>query len=751
MTGQTHHCRCCQQRGFFLTPLAFRLQRRVISVLFADIQGFTAFTELQDPEEVRALQEIYFRTVASVIHRWDGVIEKYIGDAVVAVFGVPRCQEDDAYRAVRAGLEIQEAVTGIRFPDGAPLRVRVGVATGEAVVDLTTAWDGGQWFVTGDVVNTAARLQAVATPGTVVVTAATRRITDSLIDYQELPPVQLAGKRDRTPIWRAREPRRPAHIGSDDGQLVGRAREIADLTAQVTRAIRTGVPCLVTVRGVAGVGKSRLIREAARRTSALPARWWFGHCSPASGPYGPLAEMIARHAGILTGDDPATVRHRLMAMVESLFPSAERAVILGALIPLLHTTAGFTTVPDTMMWAWRRLVLEVAARHPLVLVFEDLHRTHPATVRFIQDLFLAARAYPRPVRLAILVTSRPEEQVRPLGHVLTLQPLSPALTNRLLENLLRHAGQPLDLIVRLQPLVAGLPGYAEEYVTMVTEQGFVDGAVPERVARIVAAQLDRLSPVDMAVLRAAAVLGDAVWPDAVAALLDTAEEQVPTDQVTASLHRLAQWNLLVRRPRSTIPGQVEYAFTQPVVQQVTYARLSRADRLKYHLSAAEWLDATVALGLSGLDVPANPEVDEERARHWLVAAELEQARNGDAEPYRVAGCDALAAAARGLIRRGAVKRALTLAERALALWPAAGSTTERMRLELLGVYARYLLTGDGPALRDDASGASCTPEACRPPVRAPLISATSAARDGSVVHDAPAARAERRDHLLGIP
>ncbi|MEJ3745299.1 adenylate/guanylate cyclase domain-containing protein [Actinomycetes bacterium KLBMP 9797] len=602
-----------------------RDERRWVSVLFVDLEGFTSLAAGLDPEDVRPLQREYFARVTEVLRRWDGVVEKYIGDAVLAVFGAPRAGDHDAYAAVRAGLEIHESLAGLRRPDGGPVRARVGVATGEALVDLAAAWDGGQALVCGDVVNTAARLQTHAAPGTVVVTAATRRATESLIRYRPLPPVTAAGKPAPVEVWRAADVLPYRLDGSHDGPLVGRRTELSTAVRLVTGAVRAPAAGLIRVTGPAGIGKSRLVRAAAAQVGA-PVRWWFAACPPGGGRYAVLADLVRRQAGVLPGDDAPAIRQRLAA-----WATGELAGEVETLVTLLHA-------PGDVREAALARLLRAAARRPLILVLEDLHLADDATIELVRRL---------PV--AVVVTHRPDQRLTGLGTAVPLGPLGASAVRRLATGLgaavpegapgggVRRcaagsgAALPLSPVGgavplgplgaratrrlagtrRLATLAGGNPGYAVAYASW---SPVTDAPVPDAVRRAVATRLDEIDEDDRAVLKAAAVLG-AAWPAAVAHLVGA--EPV---QVRAALHRLSARGMLIRRASSTLQGHIEYAFRVPAIQQVAYGRLTRVRRIEWHRRAADWFS------MAGR--PAT-----ERARHWLAAAELARRLRRDPTEY----------------------------------------------------------------------------------------------------------------------
>ncbi|MBQ0895739.1 AAA family ATPase, partial [Micromonospora sp. U56] len=390
------------------SPWPVREERRVVSVLFADIVGSTALTERLDPEDVRALQRAYFDTVAGVLRHWHGVVEKYVGDAVMALFGARRSDGLDAYRAVRAALEIQRALDRRPMPGGVRLRVRVGVATGEAVVDLAAARDGGHGAASGAVTTTAARLQEYAPAGGVVVCAATHRATADLVDQRALAPVALAGKALPLDVWRVTSParpRRPRH----EGPLVGRRRELATAQDQLVRAAREHRPRWVSLVGPDGIGRSRLLHElrhALQQVDGVAVRWCVAHCPPyPQGAFGPVAELVRDLAGVRDSDPPAVVHRRRASLVDGLVAPARATPTVAALAALLAAPEGTATAAGGPA-ACRQVLLALAARQPVVIAVDDLDRAGPELDRFLRALFAAANL--RGLPLAVVATHRPQ-------------------------------------------------------------------------------------------------------------------------------------------------------------------------------------------------------------------------------------------------------------------------------------------------------------------------------------------------------
>ncbi|GAB3178846.1 AAA ATPase-like protein [Micromonospora palomenae] len=592
------------------SPWPVREERRVVSVLFADIVGSTALTERLDPEDIRALQRAYFDTVAGVLRHWHGVVEKYVGDAVMALFGARRSDGLDAYRAVRAALEIQRALDRRPMPGGVRLRVRVGVATGEAVVDLAAARDGGHGAASGAVTTTAARLQEYAPAGGVVVCAATHRATADLVDQRALAPVALAGKALPLDVWRVTSParpRRPRH----EGPLVGRRRELATAQDQLVRAAREHRPRWVSLVGPDGIGRSRLLHElrhALREVDGVAVRWCVAHCPPyPKGALGPVAELVRDLAGVRDSDPPAVVHRRLAALVDGLVAPARATPTVAALAALLAAPEGTATATGGPA-ACRQVLLALAARQPVVVAVDDLDRAGPELDRFLRALFAAATL--RGLPLAVVATHRPQ-LADPLPVPddrrcrVALAPLGAVDTGRLLRRLLGRAGRPAALAGRLLPLVGGMPGYAGAYVAAT---GDGEPGLPEAVRRMASARLDLLDDALRAVLTAGAALGVDFTAPAVDRLLGWAPGRAAT-----LLRRLATADALLRCDRHG-----RYEIVDPALRRTAYDRLPRAVRAEFGRRAEQWRAAA-----SGRVAPT---------RSGTPAPRLATARPADAEP-----------------------------------------------------------------------------------------------------------------------
>ncbi|MET8908116.1 adenylate/guanylate cyclase domain-containing protein [Micromonospora sp. NPDC004551] len=548
-------------------------ERRTVTVLFADIVGSTGLIERLDPEDVRALQQAYFGTVAAVLRRWHGVVEKYVGDAVMALFGAHGSDGFDAYRAVRAGLEIQDALDR-RLPAGSRLRVRVGVATGEVLVDLGATRDGGHAAASGAVITTAARLQEYAPPGGVVVCADTRRAVAGLVEQRPLAAMTVAGRAAPLDVWRVTgpAPHRPAR---HHGPLVGRRHELATAGEEIVRAVRERRPRWISLVGPAGSGRSRLLHELVRAVSAVDGvrvRWCVTHCPPfPDGDLAPLTDLVRGLAGLRETHSPETARRRLGTALDGLLPAARRDAAAHALAEFLAAPRDpGASVRGAELF--REILLDLAAGQPVVVAVDDLDRAAPALNRFLHRLFAAAGE--RGLPLAVVATHGPRWADLLPGAAgrqrrVPLPALGTADTGRLLRHLLDRAGRSTAPAAALLPLVGGNPAVAAAYVATLGADGEPAG-VPEPVRRLVDARLDRLEGEQRAVLMAAAAGGGDVPAGTVARMLDW-----PARRAEPVLGALVDAGLL----RRTATGG--YAVAEPAIARVAAHRLPRAVRAEF--------------------------------------------------------------------------------------------------------------------------------------------------------------------------
>jgi class 3 adenylate cyclase len=504
-------------------------ERRVVTVLFCDLAGFTARSDGADPEDVRALLRPYHARLRYEIERHGGTLDKFIGDGVMALFGAPVAHEDDPERAVRTALAMLAAVEELneRHPT-LDLKVRIGITTGEAVVVLDDRGDSER--VVGDVVNTASRLEGVAPVGGVVVGEPTSQLTSRLFDYESLPPVQVKGKAKPLPIWRAHAARSRPGIDVDQAPtvaLVGREVELTLLTSVYERALREGSVQLVTIVGEPGVGKTRLVRELRGIVEARPelVAWRQGRCLA----YGAetsawaLGEVVKAQAGVLASDNAAEAARKLGDAVAAVVEDqTEQEWLMSRLTPLVGLTSldGLLSQPpeqEEAFAAWRRFLEAIAAQRPLVMVLEDLHWADPALLAFTMHLV----EWAAPVPMLIVCTARPElygnapDWGGGLHNVttITLRPLSDVDTARLVAALLEQVALPATLQARLLERAGGNPLYAEEVCRMLAERGGLerDGrtlklpadvelALPDSLGALIAARLDTVVPEQRALL-----------------------------------------------------------------------------------------------------------------------------------------------------------------------------------------------------------------------------------------------------------
>src|SRR2546428_5609816 len=367
--------RFCSNCGAALGEDLAREERKVVTVLFADLVGFTARAEAMDPEDVRAVLAPYHARLRTELESYGGTVEKFIGDAVVALFGAPVAHEDDPERAVRAALAIRDWIV----EQAQDLQVRIAVTTGEALVTLDARPSEGEGMAAGDVVNTAARLQTAAPPNGVLVGDTTRLATRDAIEYRESASVEAKGKAAPIRVWEAVQAR--SRFGVDVSQrarspLIGRDRELGLLVSTLKRVLEERSPQLVTLVGVPGIGKSRLVFELFEHVDADPnllVTWRQGRSLPYGEgvAYWALAEMVKSHAGILEGDPADKAGRKLRRAVEEVVEDeAEGQWVLDRLSPLVGLSAGEGGGEEAFT-PWRRFLEALAERRPLVLVFED--------------------------------------------------------------------------------------------------------------------------------------------------------------------------------------------------------------------------------------------------------------------------------------------------------------------------------------------------------------------------------------------
>jgi class 3 adenylate cyclase/tetratricopeptide (TPR) repeat protein len=608
-----------------------RQERKVVTVLFADLVGFTSRAESLDPEDVQAILRPYHERLRAELERHGGTVEKFIGDAVMALFGAPSAHDDDPERAVRAALAIRDWAR-----EEGELEVRVGVTTGEALVSLTARPEAGEGMASGDVVNTAARLQTAAPENGVLVDETTFRATERAIEYQEREPVEAKGKSKALPVWEPVQAR--ARVGVDvrgpRTPLVGRAREVDLLAGALARARDESSPQLVTIVGEPGIGKSRLVYELFQRLEAEPGLvyWRQGR----SLPYGEgvsfwsLGEMVKKQAGILETDSSESADEKLRAAVAELPDPEWLARHLRTLLGLGEAELGEDR--DEAFTAWRRFFEGLAEQRPLVLVFEDLHWADEGLLDFVDHLVDWAGRVP----ILVVASARPELLERRPGWgggkrnatTLSLAPLTDKDTAQMVATLLETPVLSADTQAQLLGRAGGNPLYAEEFARMLSDRGGIEH-VPETLQGLIAARLDGLSAEEKALLQRAAVVGRVFWLGAVEAM-----DGASTRELEDRLHGLERKEFVRRERRSSVEDDAEFVFLHELVRDVAYGQIPRADRADQHRRAAEWLGS---LGRS-------EDHAEMLAHHYLRALELSEAAGLDTpdliQPARRALSDA---------------------------------------------------------------------------------------------------------------
>jgi class 3 adenylate cyclase/tetratricopeptide (TPR) repeat protein len=594
-------------------------ERKVVTTLFCDLVSFTAMSESADPEDVDRILNDYFARATKAIESHGGTVEKFIGDAVVGVFGVPAVHEDDPERAVRAGLRILEALEGMTRPDGSPLQARVGINTGEALVRLDVDPASGLGFLTGDAVNTAARLEATAPPGGIVVGKLTHDLTERVIVYGELPPIAAKGKVEPVSAWLAKKPVARRGIDATDlTALVGREVELKYLETIFEQAVSQSVAQFALIVGEPGIGKSRLVRELLRVVDGRPETtvWRQGYCRPFGEgvEYGPLSDIVKGHAGILDSDAAEHAAARLDAVVPE---GPDRDWLLQRMRAVVGLSAPEAAREENFA-AWLRFFEGVSAREPVVLVFEDLHWADDALLAFIEYLAMRIDSVP----LLLIGTTRPELfEHRPgfaAGAQVTridLVPLSPAETAQLAADLLGMPGDRTHTVGELVERCEGNPFYVEQSVRLLADAGRTS-KLPDSVQAVIAARLDALGPAQKALLCDAAVVGGVFWEGAVRA---TQDREVA--DVEALLAGLIERRLIRRIRESSMRGEREFAFAHALARDVAYGQLPRAARAHRHTEVADWLIA--GAGSCGGDVAATI------AHHAVMAVELARQAHED--------------------------------------------------------------------------------------------------------------------------
>jgi class 3 adenylate cyclase/tetratricopeptide (TPR) repeat protein len=674
--------------------------RKVVTVLFADISGSTALGQTLDPESLRRVLSRYFAEMKVIVERHEGVVSKFIGDAVMAVFGLPRAHEDDALRAVRTAAEMREELARLNeeFASswGITMAVRTGVNTGEV---LAGEPDAGQALVVGDAVNTAARLEQVAEPGEILIGEETYRLVHDAVTAEQVGPLELRGKAEGVPAWRLVEVRAgaPGWNRRLDSPLVDRERELAQLEDAFRRVADAGTCELVTIMAPAGAGKSRLAGEllstVGERATVLQ-----GRCLP----YGegitfwPIVSVLRDALGIEERESEPALRRKVSELLGSA--DADNELVCDGLVPLLGVGNVTVGIQETW-WAVRKLLERVAARQPLVVVFDDIHWGEPTFLDMLEYLADWIRSAP----VLIVCQARPELlDARPgwmtakrHASLLTLLPLSEPQTDSLIRTLVDGEALPPAVRARIAQIAEGNPLFVEETIRMLVDRGVLSSqegrwtvtgdlsriTIPPTIHALLTARLDGLEAEQRRVIERGSAVGRSFWWGAVSEL--SAPEERP--RVGACLQALVRKEL-IEPDRSQIRQEDAFRFTHILIRDAAYGAIAKSVRAEMHQRLAGWI-ATKTRDLAG-------EYEE------IVGYHLEQAHRSllelgpPTEQTRALAkraAEPLASAGERAFARGDMPAAVNLLSRATALLP----SRDARRLELLTELAFALTeTGD---------------------------------------------------------
>ena len=686
----------CSECGARLTPGAGTLEeRKVVTVVFCDLVGSTARAEQLDPEDVRAQLSSFHARARSDLERHGGTLEKFIGDAVVAVFGAPLVHEDDAERAVRAALAIRDWAL-----DEDAVDVRIAVNTGEALVTVGARPDAGEGLVAGDVVNTAARLQAAAPVNGILVGEATYRATQRSIEYRQHAAVDAKGKQEPVAVWEAVSARSLFGVDVDLKpltRLVGRRLELDQLLDALARARAEREPQLVTIVGVPGMGKSRLVQELSVALEAEPEliRWRQGRSLPYGQgvSYWALGEMLKAEAGILESDAATIAESKLREAVARVCTADDVDWLQSMLRPLIgiaENAFGGDRRGEAFA-AWRRFLEGLADESPTVLIFEDLHWADDGLLDFVDALVDWATDVP----LLVVSTARPELLTRrphwgggkPNATTLSLAPLSEHETAELVHTILERSVLPADVQAAVLARAGGNPLYAEEFARMVAERGPDSDSrelpLPDSLQGLISARLDALTRAEKELLQNAAVVGKVFWPGA---LIDASLDGGVLDDALRALERK---EFVRRERRSAVEGELQYAFRHVLVRDVAYAQIPRAVRAERHERVAAWIERRVR----------GEDAAELLAHHYLSALEYSRAAGRDVTALGGRARLALRDAGRRAVALNAFANAARFFEAAVELTPEDDPDWARLALEHAEAATYVDLSSDRLLLR----------------------------------------------------
>ena len=669
----------CPNCGQPLTPTSGREVRKTVTVVFCDVTGSTAMGERLDPESLRDVQSRYFEAMRAGIERHGGTVEKYIGDAVMAVFGIPQLHEDDALRAVRAVTDMREELAALNKElerdRGVTIQVRIGVNTGEVVAGSSSTDPA---LVTGDAVNVAARLEQGAAPGEVLIGEPTQRLVRDAIEAEEAEPLKAKGKTEPVRAFRLLGVREvigaiPRRL---DSPMVGRERQLAQLLQAFEAAEADSACQLFTVLGPAGVGKSRLIGEF-RSGVDDRAQILQGRCLPYGEgiTYFPVVEAIKQAAGLVDFDLPDVVEAKVCSVLEGDEHQQLVCRHVSQLMGVAEATAGEET-----FWAIRRFFEASARERPLILVFDDIHWGAPTFLDLVEHVADWSRGSP----ILLLCMARPDLlDVRPgwgggklNAATVSLEPLSEEQSERLIENLLRSAELPAEVAERIVDTAEGNPLFVEQMLATMIDDGLLiredeqwvvagdlsDVTVPASIRALLASRLDRLTPKERSVLDAASVIGQEFVAGAVRDLVG--EGTGP--RVLGDLMALVRKEL-IRPDPSALPGDVAFRFRHLLIRDAAYEAIPKAQRGELHERFADWLEREAGESLLEQEEIVGYHLEQAYTYRAQLAPTDERS---DAIGRRAA--TRLLRAGRRASDRGDNSASASLLQRALSVGPSAG-------------------------------------------------------------------------------
>jgi predicted ATPase/class 3 adenylate cyclase len=667
--------------------------RKTVTVVFSDITGSTSLGERLDSEAVRHVISRYFDEMERVLKRHGGTVEKFIGDAVMAVFGIPQLHEDDALRAVRAAVEMRERLAALNEElerdHGERLSIRTGVNTGEVVAGDASA---GQKLVTGDAVNVAARLEQAAQPGEILIGPDTHGLVWDAAHVEALQPLPLKGKSEPVPAWRLVDvlPDVPAVARRLDAPFVGRANELAELERGLERAVGERTCQLSTIVGPPGLGKSRLAREFVERVGGR-AGFFVGRCLPYGEgiTYWPLAEIVRQ----IAGDDPTK-------QVTSLLGDERDAELVAARITdgIGATETGGTA--EEISWAFRKLFEALARERPVIIGVDDIHWAEPTLLDLIEYVVTFTSDAP----ILLLCLARPElfdqrpswSNPRPNATLLTLAPLSDDDSSTLIERLVRERTLSEDEQARIVEAAEGNPLFVEQLLAMHAESGNGKLLIPPTLQALLAARIDRLEPGERAVIERASVEGRTFHRGAVAELLPEGAR----GRVGSHLMTLVRKEL-IRPGRALFPGDDGFRFGHILIRDAAYNSMPKELRAELHERFSLWLEARVAESVREYEEILGYHL-EQAYRYWAELGPV----NERARAVGERAAERLAGAGRRALARADMSAASSLLDRAAALVPAEDPRRLDWTVDLSGALMEVGDLARAEALLDEATEAA---------------------------------------------